>query len=1029
MNYSERNGIAMGQGFNNIDNISLANKAIHTYNKEKVSDASDTSLSFQGNESSNYIYDGAPARQTKFNKTMDQFEEYLKQQQEKAKEAGTDEESKAKADEEAANEIRNNLTSEEIKQLAMLGIDIESVKLRDVMGMINTLRADAHKEEMTRLFARIKADNGDMDNLVVSGGGVTVAGTDVKVDGVSVSEMADNGFTLGRDELVYLLRNELALHKDNLYKAHYSGIRETASPMKDADFEEMMGQIKDIMEDASVEGFTIEDARFLLDNDLPVNEESMKLVSDYNKLQGQNINEIKIPVDEEEYLAFAGAKVYEELKNIKPETVMDMAIKGKRITIKGAFEYQKIYEKTSSGLNEKDDFKDNIPINLDRADEGTIRAITARRQLEEIRLAMTMEASNRIVRLDVNIDTKELAEVIDTLKSMERINLEQRLNNAGVPVTDENVDMLADTTKSIEELRLADTKILGSVVNDREFTIRSLRNQVLVEELSAGTGDALSRRFDNIKKSYESVGTSPRSDMGDSINKAFSNIEDLLKSLDIRVDNETVRAARILGYNSIEITRSNIDSIVSYDRQINQLMDSFYPEAVMGLIKDGINPMDIPVDELNEIIAKQNYNGGVTEAADFATYLRDLERQGELTPEQRESYIGIYRIMDKLAKSGDREAGFIFANKANLTIRNMITAMRSRKARGIDAGIDDSFGMLDKLEKYGKAIDEQIMAGFSDESLDDTYSGESKAQEEASVLEADIEKFSRLNANVEQYIRELGIENTIQNALAVDTIINQQGGLYQAVYELMSKLRFRDTSKEELVDEATEDISVSLVSEAESPDVMEDLVSRGLSMDNLLRKLGETGELSLTYEDIRNQLTEMMYAAGQMGTLSVMDVAAIKNVSAGFNVMSHMAKQDRYQIPVDTETGTTVINLTIKNNTDQTATVIDIRTSSDKLGNITAKLKLVEGQAGKGVYGSIFAETTEGKMALLNMLEEQSLISEEITKETGIEEINISFGSAINARELNLNTSTGGSRADACRVAVSAVKAIAQIIK
>lgn len=1037
-NYRERKGIGMGQGFNNnIDNISLAGSAIHTYNNEKVSNSLDTSLSFQGNESSSYIYDGEPAKNTRVGKTMDQFEEYLKNQQEKAKASGTDAESEEKADKEAAKEIRNNLTSEEIKKLAMMGVDIESARLSDLMGMINTMRSAAHREATAEMFARIKAGKGDMDNLVVTGGGVKVAGTDVELSQVSISEVVKEkqGFEPGKKELIYLIRNELTLHKENLYKAHFSGMKESVSPMEDSDFEAMKGQLKNIIESSDIEGFSMEDARFLLDNELPINPDTIKTVVNYKQIEGKNVNVIDIPQDENELMERVAKEVYEKVSQISPDTVADMAMEGRHITIQSAYRYQlSINTGKTAGDRPtvRDVMEDQTSVyeaaDMVSADGINAGALTARRQMEEIRFAMTMEATSRMVRLDVNIDTKELSKVIDTLRAAEEEYVKNTLRRAGVEPTADNVDMLVGTTTRLEELKGADTRVLGIAFEGEGFTIRNIHTEAFSDE-GTGTGDILDRRFDSIRQSYEAVGTAPRIDMGDSISKAFSNVEELLKELNIQVDNETVRAARILGYNSLEITQENIDSVVGYDRQVNQLMDSFYPEAVMGLIKDGINPIDVPIDELNDIIAKKNYNQGVTEATDFATYLRDIEKHGDITPAERESYIGIYRIMDKLAKSGDREAGFVFANKANLTIRNMIGAMRSRRAKGIDVGIDDSFGLLEDINRYGKAIDEQIMAGFTDANA--MAVNGTQSEEAVQELVEDIERYRQLKGNVEEFIRETGIENNINNALAVDAILNQTGGLYELVSEVMSKLSFKDRSKEELVDEETGNMARSLTDGDEGPDPADEIGIERLGMEGLLRELNEAGDISLTYDDIRNQITEMMYTAGQMGIITGMDIAAIKTVNAGLNIMSHMARQDRYQIPVETREGTTVMNLTINRGEATGPLDIAINVTTEERGNITAHMTLVSDESGRrSVYGSIVSDTQENNQTLEKMYDVHKQLIEYISEETGIDEIHISMGSLDRQTSGKQEAASAGvSRADACRVAVSVVRVIAEVIR
>jgi hypothetical protein len=571
----------------------------------------------------------------------------------------------------------------------------------------------------------------------------------------------------------------------------------------------------------------------------------------------------------------------------------------------------------------------------------------------------------------------------------------------------------------------------------------------------------LQRSFESVKRSYEAVGTAPRSDMGDSITKAFANIDELLGELDIDVNYESRRAARILGYNNMEITQENIDSIVGYDREVNRLMDNFYPEAVMGIIKDGINPMDVSIDQLNDIISQKNYNGGVSDAKNFATYLRDVEKRGEITDEERESYIGIYRVMDKLAKSGDREAGYVFANQANLTIRNMISAMRSRKAKGIDVDVDDSFGMLEDVKGYGVRMDEQIEAGFesgsnsnagsntssntnpdanANTSSNENSNASSNANSNTNELARQLERYRQLNPNVESFIQENEIQYNMNNAFAVDALLNEDEGVYKLIYEAMQKLDFKDESEENLIDEETGNMAASLMGEDVDIDPF-----AALESENLMRQLSEGGDLSLTYEDIEKQLTELMYDAGAAGLISSLDISAIKAASAGVSLLGQMSKQDSYQIPVDTAQGTTVVNLTLKNAERGSAasmsdgispTVIEANMKSDTVGNLTAKIEVTSTVDGDlDVIGEFVSDSSEGNEILQGMTDVveklKSSLQGVFAANTKSVSINISFGT----KALNENSyakasgSAGVSRGTACRAAVDVVRTMTDVME
>ena len=422
----------------------------------------------------------------------------------------------------------------------------------------------------------------------------------------------------------------------------------------------------------------------------------------------------------------------------------------------------------------------------------------------------------------------------------------------------------------------------------------------------------------------------------------------------------------------------------------------FYPEAVLGMIKDGINPLDVPINELNKKIKNKNYNKGVTEADNFATYLRDMENLGEITLEERESYIGIYRVINRLEKSGDREAGWLFANDARLTVRNLISAMRSRKASGIDVSVDEGFGMLEQLGEKGKAIDAQIEKAFA------TDTEAQKLQE----MQADLETLANISEETEKFMQENQIEITAINVMAVNVMMENPGGIYQLVSEVLAKMKFKSETKEELVDEETENITDSLTGE----DVEVDF-----AMDSILESLRGREDMSLKYEDLRDKLTEMMYNAGLTGSITSKDISMIKTANAGFNIMSGMAQNDRYQIPVETETGIKVINLTINHNSDKKGT-IEISMTKEEMGNVEATIKVGEDNR---LYGNILTDTSDGNYMLIN----QSNKLAEGIKSYGFDATAVGIG---NYKEVETGVTVSGEET-LYKASVALVKVIAGI--
>lgn len=969
-------------------------------------------------------YDKNDKAGVKSNTTMDNFEEYLKNRQEKAKEAGEDQATKERQAKEEAKEISRSLTSDEIKQLKMMGIDVTSAKLSDVMGMVNTMRGEAHRQETRELLANAGLSDGDTSGITMVGGTAKIAGTDIELKDVSVTDFkelanADNvanapekseitlnqtqvnqgeGFNITNNELVYIIKNNLDINKENMYKAHYSGSM-AAREGSVSVINDMMPQVEGVIEQAGyeVKADTIKAAQFMLDNQLPVTTDNLKVYMEYQDIAGKNVLDVDLSkVDK--YVEKA-KELYNNVASIEPAMVYDMVAAGKQVTIASAVAYSR------SGAIISDEARNSFKKSTDYQgiENKDIHAVTAMRQMEEIRLSMTMEAAGRLVKSDFNIDTRDLAKLVNQLRTMEEQLLGNRFKEAGVEPTSENISLYKEMQDKIGTLGKSDARIIAAPLKGIDFTVNALYEEKLLSDKE--TADKPSSKvggFEAVRRSYEAVGTAPRADMGDSIRKAFANVSDILEEMKLPVNYENERAVRILGYNSMEITETNINQIVSYDRQVNQLMDTFYPEAVLSMIKDGINPLDVPIDELNQIIADKNYNKGVTEAENFATYLRDMEKRGMVSPEERESYIGIYRVMNKLAKSGDREAGWLFNSGMDLTVRNLITAMRSRKATGVDVSVDDSFGMLESVLAKGKDMELQIETGFAK-----NFDIDDKKLQDDEILMKQVDEASD---EVFEYMAEHGIEITAVNVITVQTMLADSSGIYGLVSQLLAKMNFKTDSKSHLIDEETEAMTDSLLGED---------VPVEFTTDSILESLRGKEEMSLKYEDLRDRITELMYTAGVTGTITSMDISTIKTVSAGFNIMSHMAKNDRYQVPVSTEEGIKVMNLTIQHDVANRGR-IQVAMDGGSYGEITADIRVGENNH---MSGYMISSTSEGNFGLLQVT---STILEELTKE-GFEAGNISFGTIVDIGE-NFVPATGDNSGRLYQASVALVKAMGRIL-
>lgn len=904
---------------------------------------------------------------------MDNFDEYLKKRREQAAEESVDEKTLEDEQRQQAKEIAKLLSTEEISALARMGIDVTGAKLSDIQGIVETMRQNAHKEALTTLLTKMQLSTGNTENLVVSGGKVTVAGTDVAVQGVSVSDLVseEHSFTVAEDDMVYLLRNDLPLTKENLFKAHFSGSRVQGNPISDVAFENMKSQICEIIRQAGYEisEQSLAGADFLLTNDLPVTTDTISLYMDYQNVVGKNVSEISLPENQTELLNDRAEKLYDDVQAITPELVFRLAKEQGTVTIAAAVRYIKEQSAADNGKTETVAWDGKTGYMQDADTE----AVTRQRQMAELRLTMTLDAAKRLVGKDLHIDTRELSKVVDDLREIEKNRMQYAMREEGVEISDASIQMIFETQKTVQGLADAPAAVLASPLRQIPYTLRGLREEAtrFLSDPDAASRDTISNKqpFETILRSYEAVGTAPRADMGDSIRKAFSNVDDILQELAMPVNEETTRAVRILGYNSMEITEQNIEAVIRYDKEVSELIHNFYPEAVLSFIKEGQNPMDVPIHKLNEKLRERNYHGGVTDASNYATYLRDMEREGIVTEAERESYIGLYRMMHQLAKSGDREAGYLFATGANLTIRNLLSAMRSRKAQGMDIPVQDDFGMVEERIVGEKRMDAQIEAAFLEDTKEDILMRTSKA-----------------TPLVEQYMTEHHIETSLVNCSAVYEMLHAAGGIYDMVQTMMAKLSGYKYAKEQAVDEETENMTASIEGEEIPVPIMP---------EHVLNQLTDSSHMAAYYDSLSENLTSLLYQTGVYGSISNADISMVKTVQAGFRILSGQARNNRFSLPISTEKGIRVVNLSVVQG-KQAGVTVEMRNENGDL--VQGAFYVKEGK----LTGSLVADSHEANMWLM----EQKADFMHALNEEGYADADVSLGQLQETTEAKDTVST-----------------------
>lgn len=558
---------------------------------------------------------------------------------------------------------------------------------------------DKIKAELVRSGQQIAGytDDIDMDTLAAAVGSDTLArsieeqfrSADLPLTQENINELKsawDMAASLKEPEegaVSYLVDNGLEPEIWNLYVAENSGAKVQNNDVP----QELQEQMDKVIADA---GLTVNDenrqkAQWLVSADLALTTDTLQ--------QLVELDGISYPVTEDTFAQAAAAAIAE----------------GKSPMYANLGRQDTIYEKADKML--QDWFSD-------AKWNATAENLAARKQLEEIRLRMTAEVNVKLLQSDFSIDTAPMEQLIEALRKAEAEVAEKYFPGESQAVT--KYETYTQAVQVASELPGLPAGVLGPY---------SLEQNAATETVSDfhKEGAAMQKAYEEAGERYETLMTAPRSDLGDSIRKAFSNVDDILTDMSLEKTSENQRAVRILAYNNMEITSENIEKVKEADRQVTAVVDRLTPKNVLQMIRDGVNPLEKTFNELESYFS-QNPQSYEEEVEDYSRFLYQLERKKDVTEEERKAYIGIYRMVHQVEREDGAAVGAVVNTGADLQFSTLLTAARSRRASHMDWKVSEDTGLTQEIHLSENNISEQIRMGMAKEVLTDvSYDGESRA--------------------------------------------------------------------------------------------------------------------------------------------------------------------------------------------------------------------------------------------------------------------------------------------------------------
>lgn len=765
--------------------------------------------------------------------------------------------------------------------------------------------------------------------------------------------------TLSDKAVAYLLDNQLKPTIENVYHAQHVGssqkymdyqVKYQTYQTADVSYttgyeaahldnlenawEEVKGQAQEILEEAGIKvnNKNMQHAKWLFLNELPISKDNLKSLDE--------LEHIKNNYKQNEVLD-------EIIKTYATGESPEQTDLGLTLT--------KNENKVKSFLNEVGEIQKSLE-NIEGLD---IEQIKTRRQLEEIRLRMTVQAGSKLLSKGIKLDITGLENVINGLKEIEKEYYQQLLQEANVPETTENMNLLTETTSKLLELQQLPIFSLSVTLKEHQLqTINTLHH----------TGTNLKAKMDQANESYENLMTKPRKDLGDSIDKAFRNINELLEDVDMEITDANRRAVKILGYNNMEITKENINEVKAYDEQVNQVFKNLHPAVVVEIIKEGKNPLDTPIEKLNRDIGDLKEKMGITEDEKFSTFLRKLDiegkrsKDGALSEEERKAFIGIYRMVHQIESSKGAAVGSVLNTGKEMTLNNLLTAVRTKKAGGIDKTIDDVTGVVVRSKNNKESITDQInymnhvIEEISDHLSPDRIKNvigdsnlltgiENLKNENIEVLREEL-----VNAETSQELeKEYGAEkveeirNLINNSneeIAFLTKHNQPvtlGNLI-AANQLMDggKSLFQGILKK------IKDVSASEIKDNKNSKIHEAKEVEGI-LNEMVEDMDQPEKLREDYDDLDQHMRNILDGEYENTSITVKDLNMLRAMSQGIELTRTLSHQENYYIPLLTGDTITNVNLTVVSGTKESGKV-QLSIHSDKLGRMDIEFNVEDKQ-------------------------------------------------------------------------------------
>ena len=384
------------------------------------------------------------------------------------------------------------------------------------------------------------------------------------------------------------------------------------------------------------------------------------------------------------------------------------------------------------------------------------------------------------------------------------------------------------------------------------------------------------------------------------------------------------------------------------------------PAVTLEMIRKGISPLDMSISQLNEAATEIRSQISTRDDSKFSEFLWKLEKNNEITEDERTTYIGIYRLIAQVEKSDGAVIGSLVNQGADITMKNLLSAVRTSNKKNVDYKVDDDFSGVD-AKSNGVKIDDQINAAYNKNCIQDVMEDISpeklmdvlKQNWEDMTPEQFKEALNRAEENKElseQYAQnQLG---EFKNAVRTEESVYQMLDRYDVKTNMVNLMAASRILKNpgKMVSDLFENGEIEMIRQLK---------------EQVLEQFGEALKTPEEMAEAQEQLADVAtHAMDSMiiesDNITSINLKELKVLGKQFEISAKMAKSESYVIPMETSDGSvTGINLKIVRGKEEKG-FVDIFFNDKMSGKVAASFEVRD----NGVSGVIAVSDAQTQKAV-----------------------------------------------------------------